>query len=104
MSGFLFRNSIRDKLQGIGGTRIFRDRIIVQVNRARHRIKRDVLEDRPKSSGRRVDLRLCGLGEADHFGVAATFEVEYSIVAPTMLIVTDQAPRGICRESCLAGT
>ena len=37
-----------------------------------------------------VDVRFVLLREADNLGVAATFEVEYTVVVPTVFVVTDE--------------
>ena len=49
-----------------------------------------------------VDLRLVLRIQIDTFCVAASLEVEYAIVTPSMLIVSDQLSCRICRQSCLS--
>src|SRR5207245_2835022 len=53
---------------------------------------------------RGVDLGLGLLMNPDRLRVAATLEVEYSRVAPAVLVVADQAPLGIGRQRGLAGS
>src|SRR5512146_1387013 len=98
MARFLFRDRVRDELQGIGGARVFRDRVIIQVDEAGDRIKGDVLEDRAKALGGRVDLRFGRFRKPDHLGIASALEVEHAIVAPAMLIVPDETARWVRGE------
>ena len=43
-----------------------------------------------------VDVGLGILVQVDNLSVASTFEVEYAIVIPTMLIITDKESLRIC--------
>src|SRR5215216_7807813 len=104
MSRFLFGNSIGDEFQRIGSARVFRERVIFQIDQTGNRIKGNIFEDRSKSFGGRVDLRFGRFRESNHLGVASAFEVEYTFIAPAMLIVPDQATGGIGGQSRLAGT
>src|SRR6266487_829726 len=91
MSCPLFRDGIRDKLQGIRRARIFRDRVVIQINEASHRVKGNVLENRPKSFGCRINLRLSRFRESDHFSIASALKIENTVVTPAMLIVANKA-------------
>ena len=44
---------------------------------------------------RRVNLRFGRGRKLDHFGITAVFEVEHAVIAPAVLVVADQAARGI---------
>ena len=48
-----------------------------------------------------VDIRLGFFVEVDYFSVAAALEVEYSVVVPAVLVITDQETLRICGKSCL---
>ena len=48
-----------------------------------------------------VDIGLRFLIETDYLSIAATLEVEYSVVVPTVLVITDKSSLRICRESSL---
>ena len=42
--------------------------------------------------------------KVDNFSVASAFEVEYAVVIPAMLVITDQKTLRIGRQSGLSGT
>jgi len=48
-----------------------------------------------------VDVRLRFLVEVDNFCIASAFKVEYTVVIPTVLIITDQKTLRIGRKCCL---
>ena len=48
-----------------------------------------------------VDIRLRILVKVDNLSVASTFEVEYAVVIPTMLVITNQETLRICGKCCL---
>ena len=48
-----------------------------------------------------VDVRLVLLGEVDNLCLATTLEVEYSVVIPAVLIITDEESLGIGRKCSL---
>lgn len=62
---------------------------IIVVNFFSMLIKNDVLKDCSESDSV-VDFRLFFFAEVDAFGVAASFDVEDSVVGPDMFVVTDQ--------------
>src|SRR5439155_4145417 len=63
----------------------------------------DVFEDGAEALGGGVDLGLRLLVDADRLRVAAAFEVEDPAVAPSMLVVADQASRGLGGQGGLPG-
>ena len=48
-----------------------------------------------------VDVRLRFFVKVDNFSVASAFEVEYAVVIPAMLVITDQETFRVCGKSCL---
>ena len=48
-----------------------------------------------------VDIRLRLFVKVDNLSVASTLEVEYSIVIPAVLIITDEKSLRICGKCCL---
>src|SRR5207253_10470271 len=86
----------------VGSPRVFGLFVGVVVGHSRARVVYDVLQDRAEALGRRVDLRLRLLVDADGLGVAPSLEVENASVAPAVLVVTDQAPGWIGGERRLA--
>ena len=47
-----------------------------------------------------VDVRLRFFVKVDNFSVASAFEVEYAVVIPAMLVITDQETFRVCGKSC----
>ncbi len=102
VAGPLGRERVRDLLELVGGSRVLRLRVVVQVEHAAL-VHDHVLEHRAPATRGLVDLRL-GLGrEADHLRVAAALDVEDPLLAPAVLVVADQVPLWIGRERRLAG-
>ncbi len=48
-----------------------------------------------------VDIRLRLFVKVDNLSVASTFEVEYAVVIPAVLVITDQETLRICGKCCL---
>ena len=104
MAGLLLRQAVRNVRERIGGARVFRDAVVVQVQMARERIEGHVLQDGAEPAGAGIDLRL-GVGrQADDLGIAAVLEIEDAVVAPAVLVVADEVPLGIGGERRLAGS
>ena len=51
-----------------------------------------------------VDIRFRILVQVDNLCVASTFEVEYTVVIPAVLVITDQKTLRVCGKSSLTGT
>ena len=51
-----------------------------------------------------VDVGLGILVQVDNLSVASTFKIEYAVVIPTVLVITDQQTLRICRQSGLTGS
>ena len=97
------RHRVRDEVERVGAAGVLGELLVVEVEEPRDRIVDDVLEDRAEPARGREDLRLRLGGEADHLGVAAVLEVEDAVVAPPVLVVADEAARGVGRERRLPG-
>ena len=97
------RLEIGDVVDRVAGAGVLGDPVGVEVHGARGRVEHHVLEHGAEPLGGAVDLRLGLLPKPDHLGVAATFEVEHSAVAPAMLVVADEAAGRIGGERRLAG-
>ena len=48
-----------------------------------------------------VDVRFRFIIQVDNFCVASTFEVEYAVVIPAVLVITDQQTFRVCRQCSL---
>src|SRR5258708_1839635 len=90
------------EVQWVGGTRVFRDRIIVIVGDFAFSIENHVLKDRTTPNCI-PDLWLALLGEVNALRIAAAFEVENPRVAPTVFVIPDQVAIRVCGQSGLAG-
>ena len=51
-----------------------------------------------------VDIRLGILVKVDNLGIASTLEVEYAVVIPAVLVITDQKTLRVCGKCCLTCT
>ena len=98
----LRRQVVRDLLELVGGARVLRLRVVVEVEHAAL-VHDDVLEHRPERLRRAVDLGLGLRGQPDHLRVAAAFHVEDAVVRPAVLVVADQMALGVGGEGRLAG-
>src|SRR5664279_1595674 len=103
MARMLFRQMVVNVFQRIGGARVLRDFVVVQIDVARNRIVSYVFQNRPKTMSDAVDLWLSLLGKADYFGVATILKIEDAVVAPAMLIVANQVAVGVGGKRGLAG-
>lgn len=93
---------VLDVLNGVGATGVLGEGVIVVVNDTGGGVEDDVLQDGSEADSTE-DVRLLLGGEANGLGVAATLDVEDALVAPAVLIVTDQSALGVSRERGLAG-
>ena len=48
-----------------------------------------------------VDIRLRLFVKTDNLSVASTLEVEYAVVIPAVLVISDKKTLRICRKCCL---
>ena len=108
---------IRDELDRVGAARVFGDRHIVVIRLPVGRVVHHILEDRAKSDSTK-DLGFLRVrqrkahgamnrthlvsGEVDALGVASSLDVEHPGITPHMLVVPNQQPVRICRQSRLA--
>ena len=94
---------IRDKLDRIRASCVFRDADIVVVGSPRCGVVNNVLEDTAKADSV-VDLGLFGCGEVDGLGVASTLDVENTSIRPDMLVVADEQTAWVSTEGRLSGS
>jgi hypothetical protein len=97
------QDCVVDERQRIRAARIFGQRRVIEIQATRLRIDHDIFQKGPEALCRRIDLRLRFCRQLDHFRVAAAFKVEDASIAPSMLIVADQAAQRIARQCGLAG-
>ena len=99
----LVGHRVRDEVERVGPPGVLGELLVVEVEDAGDGVVDHVLEDRPEAAGGREDLRL-GVGrEADHLRVAAVLEVEDTVGPPAVLVVADEAARGVGAERRLPG-
>ena len=82
---------------------IFGALVIIQVDQARHRIENHVFEDRAETLRAGMDLRFSRRGKFNDLRITAAFKIEHAVIAPAMLVVTDQTAPRIGRQRGLAG-
>ena len=97
MAGLRARNDVGNGAERIGRTRIFRKRLRVEIQLARHRIDYHVLDDGPKLMRGGPNLRFLLAAQADDFCVAAALEIKDTVTRPAVFVVADQRPVRIGR-------
>src|SRR5450755_179632 len=91
-----------DKLQRVCRARILREGRGIEIQQPRLGVYRHILQHRSEAD-RIPNLRLVLARQVYALRIAAAFEIEYSMVAPAMLIVADQAPFRIGRQRGFTG-
>ena len=104
MSASSAGSDVRNVTDGIRGPGVLGKHVAVQIQAPADRVDHDVLENRSEHPCGFIDLGLALLRQPNHLGVATSFEVEHPLVAPTMLVVADESPVRIRRESRLPGS
>ena len=99
----IFRRSVGDELDGIRATAVLGEAVVIEIDFTGGGIDHDIFQHGAEALGRGENLGLGLWREADHLGVAATFEVEHGGIRPAMLIVADQRAAGVGAERGLAG-
>lgn len=95
------RNSgVGNVLDGIGTAGILCDRAVIVIDFASDGVNNDILKDASKLDGIK-NLGLLVSRQVDAFGIAATFDVEDSVVSPAMLIVANEIPMDVSRQGSL---
>jgi hypothetical protein len=94
---------VLDVLNGVGATGVLGEGGIVVVDVAGDGVEDSVLKDGTEADGVENIGLLLG-GETNALGVAATLNVEDTLVGPAVLIVTDQLALGVGGQGGLAGT
>lgn len=92
---------VLDVLDGVCATSVLGEGGVIVVDDSGGGIEDDVLEDRAKLDGVE-NIRLLLGGEANALGVTTALNVEDALVAPAVLVVTDQGTLGVGREGGLA--
>ncbi len=87
-------------VDGIAYTSILGNALVLEVNLA-FCVNGNVLEEGVACDGVE-DIGFALLVEVDNLGIAATLEVEHTVVVPSVLVVTDKKTLGVCRKGCLA--
>lgn len=93
---------VLDVFQWVGSSRVLGDAGVEVVDVAGARVEADVLQNAAEPDGIE-DLGLFLVGEADCLGIAASFHIEHSVIAPDVLVVSDELPLGVSAEGGLAG-
>src|SRR5579871_2869713 len=103
MPGRAVTRGARNEVERISRARVLRLLVAVVIGDAGYRIKHHVFQNRAEAIGGGPDLRLGLGGQLDAFGVAAAFEIENAVLAPAVLVVTDERAVRIGRQRRFAG-
>jgi len=94
---------VPDVLNGVGTAGVLSQGGVVVVDITADGVEDDVLQDGTELDGvENIGLLLSR--ETNALGVAATLDVEDTLIAPAVLVITDQLTLGIGRQGGLAGT
>ena len=93
-------NDVLNVVDRIRYTSILGYALIIEVNFA-FCINSNVLKQ-SVTSDRIVDIRLRLFVQVDNFCIAAALEVEYSVVVPAVLVITDQKTFRVCGKCCFS--
>lgn len=88
-------------LNGVGTSSILRQSRVVVIDETRVRIEDHILKDGSVLDGAKNIGLLLGR-KTNALGVATTFDVEHTIVAPAVLIVADQFSVRVSGQCCLS--
>ena len=92
---------VLDVLDGVCATSVLGEGGVIVIDNSGGGVEDDVLKDGAKLDGVENIGLLLG-GETNALGVAAALNVEDALVAPAVLVVTDQGTLGVGREGGLA--
>jgi hypothetical protein len=95
--------SVGDELERVGGAGVLSERNVVEVDLAGVFVKSNILKHSSELDGV-VDLWLLLSTESDALGIAATLDVEDSLVTPDVLVITDKFTVADCAECSLASS
>lgn len=92
-----------DVLNGVGAAGVLGEGGIVVVDNTGGRVEDNVLQDGSEADGvENVGLLLSG--QTNALGVAATLDVEDTLVGPAVLVITDQSTLGVGRQRRLTSS
>lgn len=92
---------VANVFNGVAGSRILGQCVIVVVNLSAFGIEYDVLKNGSEANGvENIRFLLCR--QANTLGVAPTLDVENTCIRPAVLIVTDQISVGVGRKGSLS--
>src|SRR5574344_1088201 len=93
---------ILNMIDRIRNTSIFSYTLIIEINLTIfiycNILKKSVTTDST------INVRFRLLVKFDNLSIATTFEVEYTIIIPSVLIITNQLTLRVCRQCCLTST
>lgn len=101
MASHLALEIIVDKVNWVRHATVLGLRYVVVIDLFRRSIDRDVLKHSTRFNCI-VNVRFIFDRQVNSFGIASTFEIENSIIIPSMLIISDQESVRISRECGLA--
>ncbi len=103
MHALVARHAHAHELARVGDAGVFGDARVVEDRRVCGACQHHVFHDGAEAD-RVPDDRLAFRIQIDALGVAAALEIEYAVVVPAVLVVTDKEAGGIRRQRGLAGS
>ena len=92
-------NNVLDMIDRIRNTSVLCYALIIEINLTIF-VKCNILK-KSISLDSIVDVRLWLFVKVDNLSVTSTFKVEYTLVIPAVLIITDKKSLRVCRKCCL---
>lgn len=90
-------------LDGVCATGVLSQGVVIVVDNTSCRVEDNVLQDGTETDGTE-NIGLLLSRQANSLGVATTLNVEDTLVAPAVFVVTDESTLGVGRKGGLAGT
>ena len=102
MPGQALPVGISDVGNGIYSPCIFRVGSIIEVKSAVITVIDDILQNRPETASCFVNIRLSFRVQSNYLSITAAFKIKDACIAPTMLVIADQATFRIITEGSFA--
>ncbi len=81
---------VRNVADGIRSAGVFSQGRVIEIELASHGIEGNVLQNRAEAPGCGIDFWLRLSRQIDHLGIAAALEVEDAVIAPAVLVITNE--------------
>ena len=103
MSAFGISRAVVDEFNGVGPTGVLGLCGVMKI-RYSFVVQHDVFQHRAVFTGGSENGGFVLFGEVDELGITSTFEVEYAVGAPSMLVIADERSLRVGRKRGFSGT